>query len=570
MAATTATPSDAPAGPTGAGARDFLGARHGVASWFATRDHKRVALLYLMGTTMALAVGAVLALMMRLELTTPEVDFSVGFLAESVKADLVPQGMSLYNRLFTLHGGVMVFAFLAPLMPGVFGSFFVPLMVGARNVAFPRLNLVGFYLWLTGIVLVMAAILAGSPDTGWSLATPYSLETEAPVALAAAGYLLLGLSVLATSVTLIATVHRARTRGMTWGRLPLFVWGVYASSWTMALASPALVLAMTGLIAERLAPGTLGLFDPSQGGEPLLYRNLFWFYAHPAIYVAILPAMGLVSEVFAVHARKHIYGYRVQVGAFIALAALGLLTWGQHLAASGQAPATSAIFSVFAVLAAVPALVVVVSWVATLHDGSVGWSAPMLYALTFVTTFTLGVLSWVFLGVLSTGAHLGRSAFVMGHLHYWAVGGVVVALLAGLYHWWPKMFGRLYAEQGAKRAAGVVFVGVHLSFFPQLILGAKGMPSQWASYAPQYEGLQIVSTVGAWVLVLGLAMAFAVLLMSIRSNRPAPANPWGGVSLEWATPSPPPEENFDALPVVGCDPYEFPEIDRDRPPEKHR
>ncbi len=570
MAATTATPSHAPADRTGPAARDYLGAPYGVASWFTTRDHKRVALLYLMGTVMALAVGAVLALMMRLELATPELDFSVGFLAESVKADLVPQGMSLYNRLFTLHGGVMVFAFLAPLMPGVFGNFFVPLMIGARNVAFPRLNLLGFYLWLAGIVLVMAAILAGSPDTGWTLATPYSLETQAPVALAAAGYLLLGLSLFSTSVTLIATVHRGRTRGVTWGRLPLFVWGVYASSWAMALATPGLVLAMGGLIVERLAPGSFGLFDPAQGGDSLLYGNLFWFFAHPAIYVAILPALGLMSEIFAVHSRKHIYGYRVQVGALIALAGLGLVTWGQHLSSSGQSPAVSAIFSAFVVLAAVPALVIVVSWVATLHDSAVRWSVPMIYGLLFVTTFTLAVLSWVFLGVLATDAHLGRSAFAMGHLHYWAVGGVVVAMLAGLHHWWPKMFGRTYAEQGAKRAAGVVFLGVHLAFFPQLILGAKGMPTQWASYAPQYEGWQIVSTIGAWVLVLGFAMAFAVLLMSIRASRAAAANPWGGVSLEWATPSPPPADNFPALAVVGCDPYEFPEIDRDRPPEKHR
>ena len=518
-----------------------------LASWIFSTDHKRVAILYLASTLAFFAVGAALGLLTHLELLAP------GRTVMDARA---------YGQAFTAHGVVMVFLVIIPAAPGVFGNFLLPLMIGARNVAFPRLNLLAWWLHVAGGALLASSLFLGPgmADTGWTFYVPYSLISGGGVALPLFAVFVLGLSSVLTAVNFITTVHGLRAPGLGWFRLPIFVWSVYAAAWVQLLAAPVLGAAALMVIAERHLG--VGVFDPAAGGDPVLYQHLFWIYSHPAAYVMILPAMGAAAEIIPVFARKAAFGYRTVACSCVAMAILGAMAWGQHMFVSGSSQTAGVVFSLFTFLAAVPAAVMVINWAATLHGGSVAAETPLLYALAFVFLLVAGGLTGMMLGALSLNVHLHDTYFVVGHLHYIALGGAVTGFLAALHYWFPKIFGRMYSQGAANAALAVLFVGLNMLCFPMLILGAGGMPRRYYDYLPRYQEMQLLSTVGSWVVAAGLFFVFANLARALLGGgRWAEANPWKAATLEWKTTSPPPEENFKRPPVAARGPYDFKSID---------
>jgi len=523
---------------------NYLNADYGIASWLLTKDHKRIALLYLASVSFFFALGGAYAVAIRMELMTP-----LGDMVQS----------QTYNKLFTHHGILMVFFFLIPSIPAVLGNFLIPLMIGAKDLAFPKINLLSWYIYMAGAILTFWALLLGGVDTGWTFYTPYSTSfSNTFVLIAGLGIFINGFSSILTGLNFIVTIHTMRAPGMTWFRLPLFVWSHYATSLIMILGTPVIAVTVLLLALERVA--RIGIFDPALGGDPVLFQHMFWFYSHPAVYIMILPSMGVVSELVATFSRKNIFGYTFVAFASIAIAVFGFLVWGHHMFTSSQSVYAGMVFSLISFVVAIPSAVKVFNWTATMYKGSISYDTPMLYALFFIGLFLIGGMTGLFLAALGLDVHVHDTYFVVAHFHYIMVGGALMGYLGGLHYWWPKITGRMYPEGWARFAALVVFVGFNLTFFPQFLLGYMGMPRRYHAYPvdlPVWQVLHVMSTAGASVLGAGMLIPLVYFLWSMRYGRFAPANPWPATGLEWRTPSPPPTENFFKTPVVTWEAYEF-------------
>ena len=525
--------------------RHYLNAAYTTRSWLLTVDHKRIAILYLLAITAFFVIGGLAATIVRLELMTPE-------------GDLVQS--ETYNKLFTIHGVVMTFFFMIPGIPAVLGNFLVPLMLGAKDLAFPRLNLASWYLFMTGGLLALYATLAGGVDTGWTFYTPYSSTYSNTYVMATAvGVFITGFSSILTGLNFIVTTHTMRAPGQTWFRLPLFIWSMYAASLIMVLGTP--VVAITILLVGLERMFGIGIFDPSMGGDPLLFQHLFWFYSHPAVYIMVLPAFGVISELIATFTRRRPFGYTFIGFSSFAIAILGFLVWGHHMFVSGQSVYAGMVFSVLSFLVAIPSGIKVFNWTATLHKASISYDTPMLYALGFIGLFTIGGLTGLFLSTLAVDVHVHDTYFVVAHFHYIMVGGTVMAYLGGIHYWWPKMTGRMYPEGWARFSAILVFVGFNLTFFPQFVLGYLGMPRRYHMYPEEFQVLNVMSSAGASILAVAYIFPITYLIWSLRYGRIAPDNPYDHPGLEWQTTSPPPTENFLVTPLVYDEAYVFDRAD---------
>ncbi len=522
-------------------AETYLGIEQTVRSWLLTTDHKRIGILYMISITAMFLVGGVAATIMRLHLLSPG-------------GTLVPE--ATYNKLFTIHGVIMVWFFLIPSIPAVLGNFVLPMMVGARDVAFPRLNLLSWYIFVFGSLFLLWTVLTGGIDTGWTFYTPYSTEySTTHVVSTTLGIFIVGFSTILTGINFIVTTHRMRAPGLHWFRLPQFVWTLYATSLIMVLATPVLAITLLLVCAERLLG--VGIFDPALGGDPVLYQHMFWFYSHPAVYIMILPGMGVTSELVTTFAHKPLFGYKFVCYSSIAIAVLSFFVWGHHLFTAGMSAHAAYMFSLLSFAVAVPSAIKVFNWSATLWRGSISLTTPMLYAMGFIGLFTLGGMTGLFLASLGLDVHVQDTYFVIAHFHYIMVGGMVTAYMGGIHYWWPKITGRMYPEGLGKIAAGTIFLGFNLTFFPQYILGYLGMPRRYATYPPEFQVLNVLSTAGASILAVGYALPLVYLLWSLRHGAVAPANPWGGTTLEWLTTSPPPKHNFETTPIVTHGPYDY-------------
>jgi cytochrome c oxidase subunit 1 len=536
-AATIADRSNGAAGrPHG---ENYLNCASGWRSWLFTLDHKRIGVMYLAAILFSFFLGGIFALLVRTELISPGHTI--------MDADS-------YNRAFTLHGAIMTFLFIIPGIPAALGNFVLPLLLGAKDVALPRLNLASFHIYAIGAVMAVAAILLGGVDTGWTFYTPYSTTTSGQVVMVTLAVFVLGFSSIFTGINFIVTIHKMRPAGMGWFRMPLMLWALYATAIIQVLATPVLAITVLLLVAERVLG--IGVFDPALGGDPVLFQHFFWFYSHPAVYIMILPAMGVISELISTHSRKTIFGYRAIAYSSIAIAVFSFLVWGHHMFVSGQSPLATVIFSALTFSVSIPSAVKVFNWLATMYKGAIKLETPMVYALSFIFLFGIGGLTGLFLATLATDVHLHDSYFVVAHFHYTMMGGVVIAFLAGIFHWWPKMFGRLFSQKWGNIGAVLVFAGFNLTFFSQFVMGSKGMPRRYYSYPPEFEIYHQLSTYGSYLLAVGLFVAAGVLLHSLLAGRRAPANPWGGATLEWQAASPPSHHNFDG-PVILTDPYDY-------------
>jgi len=510
-------------------------------SWLLTKDHKRIAIMYLITISLFFMAGGMFASAIRLELLTPA-------------SDLLESGT--YNRVFTAHGVLMIFFFLIPSIPAVLGNFMLPIMIGAKDLALPRVNLLSLYIYWIGGAFTVWALLQGGVDTGWTFYTPYSTTFSNSYVMAVGlGIFINGFSSILTGLNFIVTVHTMRAPGMTWFRLPLFVWAQYATSLVMILGTPVIAITVLLLAIERLVH--VGIFDPSIGGDPILFQHMFWFYSHPAVYIMILPGMGVISELISNFSRKKIFGYEFIAFSSIAIAVFGFLVWGHHMFVSGQSIYAGLVFSFLTMVVAVPSAIKMFNWTATMYKGSVSFDTPMLYGIGFMGLFLIGGLTGLFLGATELVVHLTDTYFVVAHFHYVMVGGQVIAYLGGIHYWWPKMTGKMYSEFWGKISAMLVFIGFNLTFFPQFILGYLGMPRRYASYPEELQVLNIFSTAGASVLGIGLVLPVIYLAQSLISGKPAGDNPWMLPGLEWRTSSPPPTENFEKMPVVTWEAYEF-------------
>jgi cytochrome c oxidase subunit 1 len=518
--------------------RGYL-AERGWRSWAFTLDHKRIGAMYLWTTTVFFLIGGVFALMLRLELLSPQARYFSNH---------------TYNVFFTLHGAMMIFLFIIPAIPSGLGNFFIPLHIGARDVAFPRLNLASYWVFAAGFLVIIGSLVAPM-DTGWTFYTPYSAKSAAAVTTLSLGIFLIGMSSILTGLNFIVTIHKMRAPGMTWHRLPLFIWGMYATSIIQVVATPVVGVTFLLLAAERVLG--VGFFDPSKGGDPVLFQHFFWFYSHPVVYVMILPAMGIISEVIPVFSRKPIFGYNAIAYSSLAIAFIGFLVWGHHMFTSGMSPLANAIFSFLTFFVAIPTAVKVFNWIATLYKGSITFESPMLYALTFIFLFIVGGLTGPFLGAMATNVQLHDTYFVVAHFHYTMMGGTVMGFFAGLHYWFPKMTGKMLNEKVARAAWALVFVGFNVTFFTMFVVGTRGMPRRYAEYLPKFHAENVISTIGSVVLAAGILLMCWNFLQGLRKGAPAPANPWRALSLEWKAASPPDTENFHEIPVVTEWPYGY-------------
>ncbi len=522
----------------------FLNARSrysGILGWIFSTDHKRIGILYLISITSFFLVGVLLGFLMRLE------QLSIG------PTIMKPQ---MYNTLFTLHGVIMIFLFIIPGIPAILGNFFLPLQIGAEDVAFPRLNLLSWWLYVSGAVLALVSLFAGPgfPDTGWTFYVPYSVRTGTNVSLAVFAVFILGFSSILTGLNFITTIHRLRSPKMGWFQMPLFQWALYATAWIQVLVTPIVGITLLLVIFERVFG--IGVFDPAKGGDPILFQHLFWIYSHPAVYIMILPAMGVISEVIPCFARRTIFGYKFIAYSSLAIASVGSLVWGHHMFVSGQSYTADVIFSLLTFLVAIPSAIKVFNWVSTLYKGSIDVAPPMLYALSFVFLFSIGGLTGLMQGALAVNIHIHDTYFIVGHFHYVMFGGTGFGFFAGLHYWWPKMFGRMYNQKVAKIAWLLLFVGFNIFYFTMLILGWDGMPRRYYDHLPVFHTKHVIATVGSWLLVAGVFIMFWNLIRSLSKGEKASRNPWGAATLEWQTSSPPPVHNFDREPHVQDDPYD--------------
>jgi cytochrome c oxidase subunit 1 len=511
----------------------------GVMSWAFTLDHKRVAVMYLVATLAMFALGGVFAVLLRTELLTP---------AETI------MGPDTYNKTFTLHGAIMIFLFLIPVIPGALGNFVLPLQLGAKDVAFPRINLASFHIYVFGAAFALYSLLTGGVDTGWTFYTPYSTTTNTSVISMTMAAFILGFSSIFTGLNFIVTIHKMKPRGMNWSNMPLNLWALYATSVIQILATP--VLAITLLLVALEKGLGVGIFDPNLGGDPVLYQHFFWFYSHPAVYIMILPAMGIQSELISTFSRKHIFGYKAIAYSSVAIAVIGFFVWGHHMFTSGQSNIAGMIFSFLTFAVAIPSAIKVFNWLTTMYKGEIRLDTPMIYAISFMFLFLIGGLTGLFLGSLSTDIHLHDTYFVVAHFHYVMVCGTVVAFLGGLHYWWPKITGRMYPEKWGRIGALLVFLGFNLTFFVQFVIGYHGMPRRYYNYLPKFHSGHVISTIGAYLTTVAFLLIMAYLLYSLTRGPRAPRNPWGSNGLEWRTASPPIAHNFEQTPVAD-DPYDY-------------
>ncbi|MGB6689086.1 MAG: cbb3-type cytochrome c oxidase subunit I [Terracidiphilus sp.] len=527
-------------------AKNYLNAEYGLKSWLLTLDHKRIALLYLFTTIFFFVIGGTAAAIIRLELLTPA-------------GDLVAS--DTYNKLFSIHGIIMVFFFLVPIAPGVLGNFLIPLMIGAKDVALPRINLFSWYLFAIGGCVELCMMIAGGVDTGWTFTTPLSTHyVNTNVVAAAMGIFIAGFSSILTGINFIVTIHKMRAPGMTWFRLPLFIWSYYATSIIFVLATPVIAISMVLIVLERVTG--IGVFDPTKGGDPLLFQHLFWFYSHPAVYVMILPGMGVISEVISCFCKKRVFGYTAVAFSSVGIAVFGFFVWAHHMFIMGISTYSAMLFSLMSMMVAVPSAIKVFNWCATMYKGSISFDTPMIYSLGFIGLFTIGGLTGVFLASLGLDIHLTETYFIVAHFHYIMVGGMVSAVMAGLHFWWPKITGRMYPESLGRMAAIILFIGFNLTFFPQFILGVLGMPRRYHSYPPEFQVLNVLSTAGASILALGYLLPTIYLIWSLKYGAIAGANPWHAAGLEWTVQSPPPVENFAETPIVDFEAYDYDRVAR--------
>jgi cytochrome c oxidase subunit I len=521
---------------------DYKGKYKGILSWLLSTDHKRIGLMYLYAIIVFFFVAAFLGLLMRVEKFAPGQDI---------------MDAQTYNGIFTIHGIIMVFIIVIPGLSAVFGNFFLPIMIGAKDVAFPRLNLLSWYLYMIGAIFgVMSQFMGdGPPDTGWTFYVPYSAESATNVIYALTAAFILGFSSILTGLNFIVTIHRMRAPGMTWFRMPLFPWSLYSTAWIQVLATPIVGITLLMVIAERTL--NIGFFDPALGGDPLLFQHLFWIYSHPAVYVMILPAMGVVTEIFPTFSQKPVFGYGAIAISSVAIAAVGYFVWGHHMFTSGMSYWSRWFFSFLTFIVAIPSAIKVFNWISTMYGGSIDLKPPLLYAISFIFLFMIGGFTGLALGSLATNVHLHDTDFVVAHFHYIIFGGMGFAFFAGIHYWYPKMFGRMYSNRWANIAWAFNFVGFNVLYFPLFIIGIQGMPRRYFDYLPQFETGQVISTIGAFILITGLIMMVWNLVYHRRRGEIAPANPWKGVTLEWLIPSPPSHENFDVIPEIKTKPYLF-------------
>ncbi|MCS7026894.1 MAG: cytochrome c oxidase subunit I [Bryobacteraceae bacterium] len=517
-------------------------------SWLLTVDHKRIAILYLISITVFFVVGGIFAGLVRLELLTPQSDL------------LEPE---TYNKVFTLHGIVMIFFFLIPSVPATLGNFLVPIMIGAKDLAFPKINLLSWYLYVIAGLVGIVGIITGGVETGWTFYTPYSSTySNGNVVTVAMAAFIAGFSSILTGLNFIVTIHKMRAPGLTWGRLPLFIWAHYATSLIQLLGTPVLAITLVLMMVERAF--RVGFFDPALGGDPVLFQHLFWFYSHPAVYIMILPGMGVISEIVTCFSKKSVFGYPFIAGSSLAIAILGFFVWGHHMYVAGQSTYASLVFSLITFAVAVPSAVKVFNWTATMYKGSIRYETPMLYAMGFIGLFTIGGVTGVVCATMGIDLHIHDTYFIVAHFHYVMVGGMVMAFMGGLHFWWPKITGKMYDENWAKLSAALVFVGFNLTFFPQFILGYLGMPRRYAAYPEEFQVLHVLSTAGATVLAAGYLLPAFYFTDSILRGKKAPANPYNAKGLEWQIPSPPPTENFLTTPVVTEEVYAYAEAKEEK------
>ncbi|HEU4431928.1 MAG TPA: cbb3-type cytochrome c oxidase subunit I [Pyrinomonadaceae bacterium] len=520
---------------------NYLNAVYGLKSWLLTKDHKRIALLYLGSITFFFFIGGLYALMIRLELLTPQ-------------GDLLSS--TTYNKVFTQHGIIMIFFFLIPSIPATLGNFLIPMMIGAKDLAFPRINLLSWYIYLAGGIITIYALLAGGVDTGWTFYTPFSTTfSNSYVVATGLGIFINGFSSILTGLNFIVTIHTMRAPGMTWFRMPLFIWSHYATSLIMILGTPVIAITVLLLAFERISG--VGIFNPKLGGDPVLFQHMFWFYSHPAVYIMVLPSMGVVSELIANFSRKNIFGYSFVAFSSLAIAVFGFLVWGHHMFVTPQSVYAGMIFSFLSFAVAIPSAIKVFNWTATLYKSSISFDTPMLYALGFIGLFTVGGMTGLFLASLATDVHLSDTYFVVAHFHYIMVGGALMGYLGGLHYWWPKISGRMYPEGWGRFAALVIYVGFNLTFLPQFVAGYLGMPRRYHAYPPEFQVFNVLSSAGASILGFGMLIPAIYFVWSMRYGRHAEANPWHLPGLEWRTQSPPPTENFETTPIVTWEAYEF-------------
>ncbi len=526
---------------------DYKGKHKGIFAWILSTDHKRIGILYLVALMSWFLVGMTLGVLIRLKLLMPG-DFLVG-----------PQ---TYNAFFTLHGVIMLFIFVIPGIPAVFGNFFLPIMLGAKDVAFPRLNLLSWYLYIIGGALIIAAIFlpGGAPDTGWTFYIPYSVRTSTNMIITLSAVFILGFSSILTGLNFVTTIHRLRAPGMGWFKMPLFSWGLYATGWIQIIVTPIIGITLLLVIIERVFG--VGLFDPSLGGDPILFQHLFWIYSHPAVYIMAVPAMGVISEIIPTFSQRTIFGYKFIAYSSLAIAVFGSLVWAHHMFAVGMSDTGEFVFSLLTFLVAIPSAVKVFNWTATLYKGSISLDPPMLYALAFIFLFTIGGLTGIIQGALSVDIHLTDTYFIVGHIHYVVFGTAGFGIFAALHYWLPKMIGKMYNIKKAKVAFWVIFVGFNILYFPFFILGWLGMPRRSYNYLPEYQVYHVIATVGSWIMVAGILFMLYNLLRSVFSGEKVTArNLWGGETLEWTVPTPPPLENYEEIPNVVDGPYEYKQND---------
>ena len=520
--------------------KHYLNEETGLWSWLTTVDHKKIGIMYLASITFFFFIGGIMALLLRTELWTPAKTF--------IEAHT-------YNQLFTLHGTIMVFLFLVPAVPAALGNFILPLQLGAKDVAFPKLNLMSYYIYLTGAIVVVISIISGGIDTGWTFYTPYSVTSGEAVTLAVFGVFIIGFSSILTGVNFITTIHKLRAPGLDWGKISLFSWSLYAVSIIQILATPVLAITLALVGMERVLG--IGIFDPAMGGDPVLFQHFFWFYSHPAVYIMIVPGFGVVSEVVTSFRKKHIFGYWAIALSSLAIAFIGFLVWGHHMFVSGQAVMASMVFSFLSFMIGIPTGIKMFNWTATLYKGSIDLKSPLLYIFGFFFLFLIGGITGIALATIALDVHLHDTYYVVAHFHFVMVGGMVMAFLAGLHYWWPKITGKMYNEPLAKIACGIIFLGFNVTFLPQFIMGSQGMPRRYFNYIEQFQVFHQVSTIGSYILGLGFLIVFYYLVKSIFTGKKASANPWGSRGLEWQVSTPPPLHNFHHTPVIINGPYEY-------------